>query len=142
MKIDRFSFVLSITLACPLAAQMAPTPSARPMPTTRPGRHEPCWKQAGVSQSAIEQRRQIEESTRSEVESVCSDSSLTPQQKHQKIRQLHEQAHQQVQRLITSQQEQALRSCRAKYGAVAHSGGIHPGGGVGPCGEMASAGRP
>ena len=140
MKTQVLGFFIALALTYPLAAQMAPTPSSRPMPTTRHGHHEPCWKQAGVSQSAIEQRRQIEATTRSEVESVCSDSSLTPQQKHEKIRQLHQEARQQADRLITPQQEQALRSCRAKYGAVAHGGGMHTG--VGPCGEMASAGRP
>lgn len=140
MKILVFGFVLALGLTYPLVAQMAPTPSSRPTPTTRRGHHVPCWKQAGVSQSALGQRRQIEETTRSEVESVCSDSSLTPQQKHAKIRQLHEEAHQQMQRLITSQQEQALRTCREKRGAVPHGGGMHTR--VGPCGEMASGNRP
>ena len=142
MKTLALGFVIALALTYPLTAQMAPTPSSRPMPTTRPGHHEPCWKQAGVSQSAIEQRRQIEETTRSQVESVCSDSSLTPQQKHEKIRQLHQEARQQTEHLITPQQEQALQSCRAKHGEVAHGGGMHTGGGVGPCGEMASARKP
>ena len=141
MKMQILGFV-ALGLTYPLAAQMAPTPSARPTPATRPGHQSPCWQQAGVSRSALEQRRQIEENTRSQVESVCSDSSLTPQQKHEKIRQLHQEARQQAERLVTPQQEQALRSCREKRGEVAHGGGMHAGSGVGPCGEMASAGRP
>jgi hypothetical protein len=75
------------------------------------------------------------------MESVCSDSSLTPQQKKQKIHQLHQEAEQQVQGLISPEQEQALKSCREKRGAVPHVGGLHGGGGD-PCGEMASVNKP
>jgi hypothetical protein len=130
-----FGFALLTLLTYPLAAQTAPSPSPRGTTTTRPAAHQtPCWQQAGISQSAIQQRKQIEESTHSQIESVCSDSSLTPQQKQQKIRQLHQQAQTQVQGLITPQQEQTLKSCRASRGEGPHVGAPHVGG-VGPCGE-------
>jgi hypothetical protein len=106
-----------------------------------PAHQKPCWQQAGISQSAIQQRKQIEESTHSQVESVCSDSALTPQQKQQKIRQLHLEAQKQVEALIPPQQEQALKSCRASRGEGPHVGGMHGGGG-GPCGEMPSGKKP
>jgi hypothetical protein len=89
----------------------------------------------------MQQRKGIEESTHSQVESVCSDSSLTPQQKQQKIRQLRQQAQKQVIGLITPQQEQALKSCRASRGEGPHVGGMHGAAG-GPCGEMASGNKP
>lgn len=116
MKQFGFAVAMFILLSIyPLTAQMAtslitpktgsPTPSSRG--TTAPhARQQPCWQQAGVSQSAMQQRRQIEGSTRSQIESVCGDSSLTAQQKQEKIRQLHQQAREQMQALITAQQEQ------------------------------------
>jgi hypothetical protein len=89
----------------------------------------------------MQQRKQVEENTRSQVESVCNDSSLTPQQKEQKIHQLHQEAQQQVNGLITPQQEAALKSCREGRGG--RGGGPHvcAAHGGGPCGEMASAGN-
>jgi TolA-binding protein len=143
-RMMRFGFAVSVLMLLstyPLAAQTA-APSASPKAgapaaTTR---KSPCWQQAGVSQSAMQERKQIEENIHSQVESVCSDSSLTPQQKQQKIRQLHEEAQKQVGGLITPQQEQALKSCRAGRGEAPHMGGMHAGGG--PCGEMASGSKP
>jgi hypothetical protein len=103
------------------------------------GRQEPCWRVAGVSQQALQKHRQIEESTRSQVEAVCSNTSLSAQQKQQEIRQLHENAKKQMGSLVTPQQEEALRSCRESRGE-SHSGGVRrTGGGAaseGPCGEM------
>jgi Spy/CpxP family protein refolding chaperone len=134
--------VLTLLFTYTMAAQVAPSP-ASPRGTTaqRAPRQVPCWQQAGISQSAIQQRKQIEESTHSQVESVCSDSSLTPQQKQQKIRELRQEARKQVEGLITPQQEQALKSCRAGRGEAPHMGGMH-GGGAGPCGEIPSASKP
>src|SRR5262249_29476879 len=47
---------------------------------------EPCWEQAGISKSVMEQRRSIQESTRSRVREVCSEPNLSEQQKREKIR--------------------------------------------------------
>jgi hypothetical protein len=109
-------------------------------PRARSVQQQPCWQQAGISQSAMQQRRQIEESTRSQVQSVCSDSSLSVQQKREKIRQLREQAHQQMEGLISPSQQQGLKACQQeRAGARGGHGGGHPGGGgAGPCGELAS----
>ncbi len=140
MKLLGFAVaVATLLLTYPLAAQTTPVPiSPRSTTPTQPTRHSPCWQQAGISQSAVQQRKQIEESTHSQVESVCSDSSLTPQQKQQKIRALHQEAQQQMQGLINPQQEQALKSCREKRGEGPH---MHGSGG-GPCGEMTSVNKP
>jgi len=142
-KMMRLGFAFSVLMLLstyPLAAQTA-APSASPK-AGAPGtatHKSPCWQQAGISQSAMQQRKQIEENTHSQVESVCSDSSLTPQQKQQKIHQLHEEAQKQIGGLITPQQEQELKSCRASRGEAPHMGGMHAGG---PCGEMATGNRP
>jgi hypothetical protein len=107
----------------PLAAQTASSPVS-PRGTT-PTHKQPCWQQAGVSQSAMQQRKQIEENTHSQIEAVCSDSSLAPQQKQQKIQQLHQEAQKQVGSLITPQQEAAIKSCRESRGEGPHMSGVH-----------------
>ncbi len=139
-----FSLGISSLLAPTLLAQTAPV---RVPPALHP-HQQPCWQQAGISQSAMQQRRQIERSTHAQVQSVCADSSLSPQQKHEKIRQRREQAHLQVEGLVSPSQQQALRACQQERAAAhgGHVGGIHPGvGGRGPCGELVSGkgtGRP
>jgi hypothetical protein len=75
------------------------------------------------------------------VESVCSDSSLTPQQKQEKIHELHQEAQKQMQGLVSARQEEALKSCRAGRGEVSHGGGMH-GGGPGPCAGMTGGNKP
>jgi len=113
----------------------APTSNA---PASRRGgqRQQPCWQVAGISQSAFQQHHQIEENTRSQVQSVCSNSSLSPQQKQTQIRQLHEQAQKEMQSLVSPQQQEALKSCREQRGEQHGGGGMHRGGGEGGCGEM------
>jgi Spy/CpxP family protein refolding chaperone len=137
MRCFDFAATLLVLLATyPLAAQTATSP-ASPRGTA-PTHKQPCWQQAGVSQSAMQQRKQIEENTHSQIEAVCSDSSLSPQQKQQKIQQLHQEAQKQVGGLITPQQEAAIKSCRESRGEGPHMGGVHSGG---PCGEMTSPGN-
>jgi hypothetical protein len=82
----------------------------------------------------MQKHRQIEESTRTQIESVCSDSALSTQQKQEKIHELREQARQQAGSVITSSQQEALKSCREQRGEALHMGGMHGSGG-GPCGE-------
>jgi hypothetical protein len=139
-RMRQFAFavtVLTFLGMYTLAAQTAST-SASPRGTTAT-HQEPCWQQAGVSQSALQQRKQIEESAHSQIESVCSDSSLTPQQKQEKIHQIHEQAQKEAGGVISPQQQAALKSCRQSRGEAPHVGGMHGGG---PCGEMASGNKP
>jgi len=106
------------------------TPSSKPIPT---GKQEPCWKQAGISQTALQQHRQIAEQTHSQVEAVCANSSLTPQRKRQQIRQIREQAHAKMDKLVSPSQMEALKSCRAKRGMPAAAQTPR---GADPCGNM------
>jgi len=123
-----FALLISVSLY-PVLAQTAPgSPSG---PTFR---KEACWEQAGISKSVMPQIRQIHQSTRSQVESVCSNSSLTPQQKQQEIQQLHQQAQQQIEALVGSQQLQALRSCQQQSGGMGN--GMHHSGN--PCGNISA----
>jgi hypothetical protein len=131
----KFGFVVApfLLFAWPLWAQTSPssgTPPAQTRPMNRGG-GVPCWQVAGVEKSVMEQRWALERDTRSEVSSVCSDTSLTPQQKQQKAREIRQQAKQKMESLITPDQEKKLTACQSERGMN------HPGGGegLGGCGE-------
>jgi TolA-binding protein len=155
MKKESATFVLAVTvilnLSLPtLLAQAAPSVKLHAKstaPVARMQAHEkPCWEVAGISKSAIAERRRIEQETRSQVQSVCNDASLNEQQKREKIREVRQQSHQQIEALINPQQQEALTACQkeraaARGGSAGHSsGGIHHGGG--PCGEIGSGPKP
>jgi len=132
-----FIILLAMFAVGTLQAQTSSSPGAMTSPrgtnTTKPAHKEPCWQVAGISQSAIQQHHQIEENIHSQIEGVCSDSALTPQQKQQKIHQIHAQGQQQLNGVTTPAQQAALKSCREQRGE-GHGVGMHGGGG--PCGEM------
>jgi hypothetical protein len=128
--------LFAVITALPLLAQ-TPVPVRPIAPGTRV-RQEPCWEQAGVSKAAMEQRRGIERSTRSQVEGVCADSALTAQQKHEKIQEIREHARQETEALVSPQQQEAIKSCQEGRATGRHPGGGMHRGGEGPCGEMPS----
>jgi len=104
-------------------------------PQVGPSGHQfgpPCWKQAGISQSVMPQLRQVHQTMRSEAESVCSDSSLTPEQKREKIQGLHQEAQQRMESLLGPRQMEALRSCQQQRSG--NGGGMHHGD---PCRALA-----
>jgi len=126
-----------------LASAQQPVPSAPPLrppgsPIGIKVKQEPCWQEAGVSKATMEQRRSIEQGVRSQVSAVCADPSLTTQQRNEKIREIHQQAHQQLEALITPQQQQAMKTCQQSRphsgGGAVHVG--HVGSGTGPCGGL------
>lgn len=149
-----FRNVLPIALAlmCPLVlAQTAPVRIQQPVPvhpgTVARGTHphqEPCWQVAGISKSAMDQRRAIQLRTRSEVQAVCAESSLTHQQRQQKIKQIHEQSKRELEALASPAQMQEMKSCQMSRNHGGGHGGAHPGlgGGHGPCGELPAKGGP
>jgi hypothetical protein len=103
-------------------------------------RQEPCWEIAGIPKSAMQQRRLIAQEARQQVESVCANASLSPTQKREEIRQIHERERQQIESLITPGQQEALRACQQERN---HGSAPHPiGHAVGPCGEAAPPQRP
>jgi hypothetical protein len=110
-----------------------PPSSQKSKSTTHP-RQQPCWEVAGISKAAIERRHALASQTRQEVEAVCANSSLSLQQKREQIRAIRQREKQQLDTLITPQQEQTLRACQEQRGRGGHvGGGGHAGG---PCGEM------
>jgi Spy/CpxP family protein refolding chaperone len=129
------SFLLLLCSGLSLAqSSSTTTPPAQARPGGRGGNGEPCWQQAGIQKSVMEQRWSIERETRSQIESVCSNSSLTPQQKHQQAHEIREQGRQKIEGLVTPEQETTLTACQQQRGMN------HPGGGGGQgmgggCGE-------
>ena len=119
----------------------------RPVTTAHPQQpHEPpCWQVAGISKSAMDERQAIQQRTHSEVEAVCADPSLTQQQRQQKIREIHEQAKQELDALVSPQQMEALKSCQqARNHGASHPAPGHASAsaGHGPCGEMPTTPAP
>jgi len=79
----------------------------------------------------MEQHHSIEQSIHAQMAEVCSDGTLTSQQKLEKIREIRKAGHEQMEGLLTGDQRSKLESCRTSRKA-AHAG--HPGNG--PCAEM------
>jgi len=124
----RFSLVLfSVALA---AAAVASQQSKPAQSGSRASGRLACWKQVGISPSAMEQRRAIMEGAKTKMQSVCKDDSLTPEQKKQQIQQIHRDAAQQAEGLITPEQIEALRKCQREQAASSN-----PARTTGPCGE-------
>ncbi len=127
---------VSVIATSALWSQIATPVSPRPGP--RP-RVEPCWQQAGISKTAMQERAAIARETRSQVEAVCANSALTPQQRQQEIRQIHQQAKEKQDALVSPSQLEALQACqKGRAGAHPPAPGLHHGGGLGPCGEPAA----
>jgi len=105
----------------------------------RRGGQEPCWQKAGIEKSVMDQVRTVAHDARSQVEGVCSNSSLSPQQRQQQARQIREQAMQKRDSLLTADQRKSLMACQQERGGHPGGGGQHEGmgGGMGGgCGEM------
>ena len=128
--------ILSAALAADATAQVPirNRPSAAPGITKRP-RLEPCWEVAGISKSAIQERRALAQQARQQVEAACANSSLSVQQRRQEIQRIHQQERQQIEAIITPAQQEAMRSCQEGRNS-GHNGGHLGGGHGGPCGEM------
>ncbi len=135
--------VLSAALAQNALAQVPirTRPSTAPGTTLKHPRVEPCWEVAGVSKSAVQQRRVIAGQARREVEAVCANSSLSIQQKRQQIQQIHRRERQEIDAIITRAQQADMRSCQEQRNG-GHGGGHVGGGHGGPCGEMSVGHKP
>ena len=131
--------ILLLLCTAMLPAQSTPPtsgPSSQPQPYRRGGQ-ENCMQQAGIEKSVMEQIRTIGHDARSQVESICSNSSLTPQQRQQQAREVRERAMEKRDSLMTPTQRTALKECQQQKSGN-HGGegtGMHEGAGGG-CGEM------
>lgn len=116
----------------------------RPLAQVRP-RQEPCWQVAGISKAAIQERQALARETRAQVEAVCADTSLTAQQRRERIREIRQQARGKSEGLITPQQREALQACQKERSPAAgrpHPPAVPHPSGTGPCGESLSSPKP
>jgi Spy/CpxP family protein refolding chaperone len=95
---------------------------------------EPCWKQAGISRSIMEQRHEIEREIHSQVDAVCQNSSLSLHEKQVQAREIRRQGQQKIDALMTPEQQSTLRACQQQRGNRSANEGRHTG--AGPCGNM------
>lgn len=86
------------------------SPDAAPQGPAAAG--ERCWQQAGISGEAMKSRRSITENAKSRMQQVEQDTSLTPQQQRQQIREIRRNAKQQLEKVLTPEQRQDLQQCQ------------------------------
>lgn len=126
-----------------ILAQSAPTTTAPSSATEPAGRRgEPCWQQAGIEKSVAQEIWSIGRDVRSQVDGVCSNSSLTPQQKRQQVQGIRQEAMQKREALVTADQQKTFMACQqARSGNNSGEGGPHEGlGGGGGCGATSRYG--
>lgn len=122
-----------VTLRPPHSQQIPTTIT----PKTTTQQPVPCYEVAGVSKAAIERRRSVAQEANAQVEAVCANASLTPQQRAQEISRIRKQESTELNSIITPQQQEAIKECnQARHPstgvAAPHPGGIRRG----PCGEV------
>jgi hypothetical protein len=116
------------TPASPPQEQNSQQPPAEASPQNQPAqpqpgtprshpyrRHEPpCWRQAGIAPEMVNQRWKIEDDAKTQINAVCSDPTLGPQQKTEKIHEINNDRDEQITRLIPANQLTAFNACQAK----------------------------
>jgi hypothetical protein len=143
----KFASLVAVLAAAPVFAQRRPPSPAPPAQKGSLGqtriqgasqaKQPTCMQEAGISQATLDQLQSINLQTRSEVQGVCSNSSLSEQEKLQQIREIRQRAQAQRNGLISPQQRQEIQQCQ-KARAAAHPPAPHigaPHAPVGPCGE-------
>jgi hypothetical protein len=129
-----FSASALLLCAASLIAQEAPPDNspAPPPPPPRRGGMPQCLRAAGISMPVFDQLRSIERNAHAQVRGVCKNSSLSQQEKHGEIQQIHQTSHGKMAALVTPDQRRAFMACRARRGDRRPVEWFeHPGGGCG-----------
>ena len=74
----------------------------------------PCWKVAGITPEMVNQRWQIEDNAKGQINTVCADSSLTAQKRQDRIHQINEQTEQEIAKFIPANELSSFKSCQAE----------------------------
>lgn len=115
-------------------------PNGPPVRRSRTTRKPPCWSVVHIPPEFVNERWQMEENAHQKINGVCSDSTLSAEQKSAKINEIKAKTDQEVAKLIPSKQLEALKACEAgrdKEKAKQSSG--MPQKELGPCGGVISA---
>lgn len=112
---------------------------------SRPVVHGPlhdrrCWREAGIAPAKVNQRWKIEDDAKVRINEVCSQASLTPEKKRDRIHQIDNETQQEIAKIIPAQQLSAFNACEAKR---EQENAKHPGPiaqkQLGPCGGVIPA---
>jgi len=122
------------------AAQSEPAAQNEQAPTDAPAAHRmhrrnygpPCWKQAGMTGDMVNERWKIEDQQKVSIAGVCSEASTSPQQKHDKIEQIHANTKEAIAKLIPADTLEKFNKCQADLEKRQPASG--PKKELGPCG--------
>lgn len=100
----------------------------------RRGHTAPCWRQAGLTPDMVNQRWKLDDQQKSKIAAVCTESSTSAQQKHEKIEQIQVETGEAIARLIPVKERKTFDQCQAEV----ERSKPHPAGEkeVGPCGGI------
>ena len=115
--------LLFLILAASGLPQSAPSDEdqAAPQDTqpSAPAQHlrsygQPCWKQAGMTPDMVNKKWQIEEQQKQNIAAVCGETSTGPQQKHDKIEQIHAKTAQDLAKVVPAEDLSKFNKCQAE----------------------------
>lgn len=85
----------------------------------------------------MNQRWQIEDNAKGKISAVCSDHSLTPEKKSNKIRQIDQETEREIAKIIPGKQLEAFKACQTERDREnANRPGRTPPKELGPCGGI------
>jgi len=123
-------------------AQSAPATDDQGSPSDVPGRpihrmHRggtTCWREAGMTPDMVNQRWKIEDNQKVRIAAVCSEPKTTPQQKHDKIEQIHADTKQEIAQLVPAEELAKFNKCQADLEKASPASA--PQKELGPCGGV------
>jgi Spy/CpxP family protein refolding chaperone len=134
--------LLTLFLAVAMAAQTAPAPSdnTAAVPAKTMSRHNGGFERMAQQLNLTDQQKtQIQGFTqagRQQAMSIKQDTSLTPEQKRDKFRELRASTHQQVLGVLTPDQQQQMKQLRSEHAGMGRGKGAGMGHGMGPMAKL------
>ena len=148
-----FAFLL-LVFSLPLFAQSGDTQQAAPeqgqTEPAAPGapagghfrahRQPPCWKEAGITPDMVNERWKLEDNAKTKISAVCTDTSLTADQRLTKIHEIHQETDAEIARIIPNKELTAFKACQAERDKQNASRMKTPQKELGPCGGVMPSG--
>jgi hypothetical protein len=137
--------LLPLSSSLGLAQSSTPQPAdpsaqqetAAPSQSARPKHQPPCWKQAGIAPQAVNERWKIEDDAKVKIGAVCTDATLTPAQRLDKIHKIDGQRDDEIAKLVPAKQLETFKACESQ---LAKTRTPKPGEKqLGPCGGVIPA---
>jgi Spy/CpxP family protein refolding chaperone len=136
------ALLLTLFLAAAVSAQTAPAPSdnATAAPPKMMPRHNGGFQRLAQQLNLTDQQKtQIQGFTQAERQqalSIRQDTSLTPQQKQDQFKQLRASTRQQIQGVLTPDQQAQMKQLRAEHAGMGRGKGAGMGRGQGPLAQL------